>query len=69
MQSVEHELETLEAAIEENSERMKVMREHLKNVQQEIKYTETHLKIMAEKEAVSCRRSSCLFPPARPGRL
>jgi hypothetical protein len=31
--------------------------------------TETHLKIMAEKEAVSCRRSSCLFPPARPGRL
>ena len=43
MQSVEHELETLEAAIEENSERMKVMREHLKNVQQEIKYTETRV--------------------------
>mmetsp|Transcript_5128 Transcript_5128/g.9691 ORF Transcript_5128/g.9691 Transcript_5128/m.9691 type:complete len:950 (+) Transcript_5128:130-2979(+) len=63
IQASERQLEALEAAIEENSDRINIMEDHLKNVQQELVYTqsrvdsktkeietEDHLKLIDERE-------------------
>lgn len=43
-QALEKQLEGLNVALEENSSRMGVMGEHLKNVEQEIAYTEQRVR-------------------------
>ena len=42
-QALETQLEGYEGAIEENSDRINIMEEHLKNVQQELVYTQTRV--------------------------
>lgn len=65
-QNLEKALEKADGAVEENSDRISIMEEHLRNVQQELKYTqsrveakskeietEKHLQALAERETVS----------------
>lgn len=42
-QDLEKQLEGAESALMENSDRIKIMDEHLTNVQQELKYTQTRV--------------------------
>jgi urease alpha subunit len=62
---LEGDLEETGVALDENVDRIKIMQEHLKNVQQELKFTqsrvdaknkeieaEDHLKALIEREAV-----------------
>ncbi|MEW5311178.1 MAG: hypothetical protein WDW38_002914 [Sanguina aurantia] len=69
VRELEKQLEVAESALMENSDRIKIMDEHLTNVQQELKYTQTrvesrgkeveteaHLKALAEREMGRLRR-------------
>jgi protein-arginine kinase activator protein McsA len=49
LQTVEKQLETLDASLEENKGRVEVMLDHLKNVQQEITYTESRVRLYCHK--------------------
>jgi coiled-coil domain-containing protein 39 len=42
-QVLEAQLESAEGSLEENSDRISIMDEHLKNVQQELKYTQSRV--------------------------
>lgn len=42
-QDLEKQLEGAESSLMENSDRIKIMDEHLNNVQQELKYTQTRV--------------------------
>lgn len=46
-QELEKQLEVAESALMENSDRIKIMDEHLTNVQQELKYTQTRVSSQA----------------------
>ncbi len=43
MQRLEKQLELVDQALEENNDRINVMHEHLRNVQQELTYTESRV--------------------------
>jgi hypothetical protein len=45
MQHLEKRLEAAEAALEEHGDRVAIMGEHLKNVQQELKYTQGRVRV------------------------
>lgn len=57
-QKLEKQLELVDVAVEENSGRIGVMAEHLKNVQQEITYTESRVRYLLHMYPVN---ASCLL--------
>lgn len=51
LQTLEKQLETTDSALTENSDRIQIMTEHLNNVQQELKYTQSRVRAPAASTA------------------
>lgn len=53
LQTLEKQLETTDSALTENSDRIQIMTEHLNNVQQELKYTQSRVRAPAAAQPVA----------------
>ena len=58
-QALEKALERADAALDENQDRVGIMTEHLKNVQQELKYTQTRVGVVGRKAAQAWKHGPC----------
>lgn len=62
LQGLEKSLEQTETQLAENGDRIGIMSEHLNNVQQEIKYTQSRVRTMGA--APGCMHAACrALPP------